>query len=217
MGGGRSAGGLSEQQIIRYVFLQHLLATIELPTDDPSARVALTGEGFEAGQLAIATGAGAAVSRMAARFAVGDDALAVLVRERQDATERWRKLDGALVKAASRPPGERDKAGEAVMRQELSALDERMKAIDTRLATTFPQFAELATPKPVPLAETQALLARDEALLTYLLAGDRSFVTVVRRDRAQKPQGLRARNVQDPRRCTGKEPCLFADGLMPRL
>ena len=41
----------------------------------------MTSEGFEAGQLANATGAGAAVSRMAARFAAGDDALADLVTE----------------------------------------------------------------------------------------------------------------------------------------
>ena len=183
-GGGRSAGGLSEQRNVRYAFLWHLRATIENPADDPSARGALTGEGFEAGQLADATGAGAALSRMAARFAAGDDALAGLVRERQDAAERWRKLDEALVKAASRPPGKRDKAGEAAMRQEEAAVDEQIKGIDARLATTFPQFAELAAPKPDPLAEVQALLAEDEALLTYLVWNVHSFVFVVRRDRA---------------------------------
>jgi len=86
---------------------------LENPIDDPSVRGALTGEGFEAGQLANATAAGAAISRMAARFAAGDDALARLVRERQDATERWRKLDGTLVQAVSRPPGERDQVRES--------------------------------------------------------------------------------------------------------
>jgi CHAT domain-containing protein len=69
------------------------------------------------------------------------------------------------------------------MRQELSALDARIKGIDTRLATAFPQFAELSSPQPVSLVEAQALLAEDEALLTYLVWVDRSFVFVVRRDR----------------------------------
>ncbi len=74
------------------------------------------------------------------------------------------------------------------MREELSTLDEKMKVIGTRLATTFPQFAEFAAAKPVPLAEAQALLAEDEALLTYLVWDDTSFVTVLRRDRAVTKQ-----------------------------
>ncbi len=182
-GSWRRAGGLKEQQKFRYVFLQHLLATIESPTDDPSARDALTAEGFEAGQLASATSTAAAVSLMAARFAAGDDALAGLVRERQDATERWRKLDGTMVQAVSQLPGERDKAGEAAVRQELSALDDKIKEIDTHLTTVFPRFAELSSPQPIPLVETQALLAEDEVLLTYLVWVDRIFVYAVRRDR----------------------------------
>lgn len=88
-GGVRSTGGLSEQRKVRDVFLWHLRATIEIPADDAATRGALTGEGFEAGQLASATSAGAAVSRMAARFAAGDDALAGLVRQRHDAVDSW--------------------------------------------------------------------------------------------------------------------------------
>ena len=191
---------------VRHVFLRHLMATIENTTDDPSARGALTSEGFEVGQLAKATAAGAAVSRMAARFAAGDDALAVLVRERQDATERWRKLDGALVKAASRPPGERDKAGEAAMRQELSALDDRIKGIDTRLATAFPQFAELSAPQPVPLVEAQALLAGRDVVtpddvkeLAYATLGHRLIVSPSARVKDVSP----AQIVED---CLGRVP-----------
>ena len=182
-GGGRSAGGLSEQRKSRFVFVQHMKTTIGHPTDESAKRLALTAEGFEAGQLANATGAAAAVAGMAARFAAGDDDLAGLVRARQDATERWRKLDELLVGAASRIAAERDAAEESVMRRELAALDERIKGLDARLATAFPQFAELAAPRPVPLAETQALLAEDEALLTYVVWYDRTFVFAVRRDR----------------------------------
>ncbi len=182
-GGGRGTGGLSEQRRFRYVFLRHLQATLKNPTGEAAARGALTGEGFEAGQLANATGTAAALSRMAARFAAGDDALAALVRERQDAVQRWQSLDGALVKAVSRPPGERDKAGEAALRQALSGLDKSIGRIDTHLAMAFPQFSELSAPQPVTLVETQALLAEDEALLTYLVWDEESVVFAVRRDR----------------------------------
>lgn len=182
--GGRSAGYLSEQRKVRDVFFRHLRATIEIPTADPSARGALTGEGFEVSQLANATGTGAAVARMAARFAAGDDKVATRMRERQDAVERWRKLDGAMVKAASRPSAKRDKSSEAAMRQELTALDQKIIEIDGQLATAFPQLAELTASKPVPLAEAQALLAADEALLTYQMGDDGGFIFVVRSDRA---------------------------------
>ena len=54
-GAERSVGSLSAQRNVRFVFLRHLQATIEYPVDDDSARGALTGEGFEIGQLANAT------------------------------------------------------------------------------------------------------------------------------------------------------------------
>jgi len=63
-----------------------------------------------------------------------------------------------------------------------------MKEIDGRLTTAFPQFAELTAPKPVALTDAQALLAADEALLSYLVWEDSSFVFVLRRDRALAKQ-----------------------------
>ena len=69
---GRGIGVLTEQQQARGYFLRHLQATIETSIDDLTARAALIGEGFEAAQLANTTGAGAAISRMAARFAAAD-------------------------------------------------------------------------------------------------------------------------------------------------
>ncbi len=39
-----------------------------------------------------------------------------------------------------------------------------------RLAREFPDYAEIANPQPVPLEEAQALLAADEALVTYAVA-----------------------------------------------
>lgn len=80
-GDGEGTGRLSEQKSNRFVFVFHLLDTMAMSKINPANRIALVAEGFEAGQLANATGAGAAVSRMAARFAAGDDALADLVTE----------------------------------------------------------------------------------------------------------------------------------------
>ncbi|MBT4487748.1 MAG: CHAT domain-containing protein [Rhodospirillaceae bacterium] len=182
-GGGKGSGRLSEQKSIRYVFLFHVHDTLAMSNIDMENRVSLVAEGFESGQLATASSAGAAVSRMAARFAVGDDKLADLMRARQDAAARWRQLDGALVKAVSQPAGKRDLGRESALRRALARNDDKIMEIDARLEKSFPQFAELTAPKPVPLLELQGLLARDEALLTYLVWDDRSFVFAVRQDR----------------------------------
>ena len=74
---------------------------------------------YEAAQLAQASSTAEAVAGMAARFAAGDDALAGIIRERQDAEAQWRQLDGALVQASAQPPAQRDAAGEAAMRAKL--------------------------------------------------------------------------------------------------
>ena len=143
----------------------------------------LVAEVFEVGQLAKATSAAAAVARMGARFAAGDDALARVVRDRQDAVERWHHLDVRWVKAASEPPGKRDAKEEAQLRSELTALDERIAALDVRLAADFPEYAELASPKPVQLADVQSLLGPAEALVTYAVSDYSTFLWIVRRDR----------------------------------
>ena len=183
LGNRRSAGRLNEQKLARRFFFKHMRATIEHPTNDPSLRNDLIGEGFEAAQLANATEVGAAVSGMSARFAAGDDALAALVRERQDAVKRWRALDGILVAAVSKPPKKRDEAREAAMRLELEAISAKLKRIDLELSSSFPQFIELLSPDPVSLTETQALLADDEAMLTYLVWKKHTFIFALRRDR----------------------------------
>lgn len=183
--GERSVAGLNEQRSARYLFMRHLSMIFELSLGDRALHGARVAEAFETGQFANATGAAVAVSRMAARFASGDDELAALVRERQDATERWRRLDQALATAASWSPHERDTGHETAMREEQIEIDERVEAIDAWLSAAFPEFAELTASQPVSLAEAQALLAEDEALLAYLLgADDESFAFVVRRDQA---------------------------------
>ena len=56
--------------------------------------------------------------------------------------------------------------------------------MDERLARDFPDYAEIANPRPLALAEAQALLADDEAVIAYAVADDRTFLLVTRADRA---------------------------------
>ncbi len=184
-GGARSAGALKEQASARFIFLRHVELAALAIRRKPEGRAKLLGEAFEAGQLARVSGTSGAVARMAARFAAGDDALARTVRARQDAVERWRLLDARLVKAAGQPPGKRNAAVEGGLRSELGALDARLGELDGRLAREFPEYAELAAPRPVMLADVGKLLAPDEALLAYAIGKKESYLWVVRADRAK--------------------------------
>ncbi len=186
-GGQRSVGGTAEQKKVRGVFLwhvRHLQRLMSKAEGKPKRQAKLLAEAFEIGQLARATGAAAAVAGMASRFAAGDDALGRTVRDHQDSVERWRILDARLVKATSAPPEKRDSKAEDELRVVLAALDRQIDELGARLATEFPEYAELAKPQPLSVAEAQRLLAPGEALMTYAAWNDVTFLWVVRRDRA---------------------------------
>ncbi|MEE8393570.1 MAG: CHAT domain-containing protein, partial [Rhodospirillales bacterium] len=177
--GGYSEGGLSEQKSVRHVFANHARIAWVVAGNDPGLAPSLTAEGFEAAQLAKATGTAAAMAGMGARFAAGDDALARLVRDRQDATERWRRANKKLVGAVGQPPDQRDRNSEQQLRAQLADLENTLEDLDRRLSREFPEYAELASPQPLSLAETRKLLGPGEAMLTYLVGDEDTFVWVV--------------------------------------
>ncbi|MCH9020758.1 MAG: CHAT domain-containing protein, partial [Proteobacteria bacterium] len=183
-GAARSLGAVVEQKKVRGVFLRHVSLAGRAIARKPEQRAEFLAEAFEAGQLAQASGAAAAVARMGARFAAGDDALANTVRAYQDAVEQWQRFDARLVKAVSELPEKRDGAAEAKLRDDLAALDERIGALGERLAEDFPEFVELASPRPLSLTETQDLLGPAEALITYAVWDQSTFLWVIRHDDA---------------------------------
>ncbi len=171
-----TSGALAEQRTARPLYVQG----ITLAHDADGAAAAQ--ETFRLAQLAAASDTGRAVAGMTARFAAGNGALARLVRERQDLVERRLGLDAALVRAVSRPPSERDAAGESRARSDLAAVAGRLAAVDGQLAAGFPGYAELSDPKPLDAAAAQELLGTDEALLVYLVDEDATWIWVLRRD-----------------------------------
>ena len=79
----------------------------------------------------------------------------------------------------------------ATARGALVAVDKQLDAVDARLAAEFPEYAELASPKPLTIAEVQALLRPDEALVVFLdvpeigKLPEESLVWVVTRETAR--------------------------------
>ncbi|MGQ0674526.1 MAG: CHAT domain-containing protein [Rhodospirillales bacterium] len=174
------ASTASAKDPLAQVVLLHLdlLAGNAAGKPDP----AIVAESFKSGQGLRVARASSAVDRMAARFAAGTGALATTVRQRQDAIERWRIVDGLLVRELSKP--HKARKSETTLRGELTRLSVEIDKLDREITTRFPEFAELSDPKPVGLADTQALLRPGEVILQYAIGDEKAFLWVVRANSA---------------------------------
>ena len=78
-------------------------------------------EVFSVAQMTGTLNTAKAVGRMAARFAVGDDKLAQLIRQLQHTSDRARQIDGNLTLEVAKPPAKRDLTRESLLRKELGS------------------------------------------------------------------------------------------------
>jgi CHAT domain-containing protein/Flp pilus assembly protein TadD len=177
-----SKGEQSELRSQREIFLGEAAVTAHLIAANDSQSAQLREEGFEALQWSKASDTAAAVSHMAARFAAGSDALANLVRQRQDTQDRFDATEAAILKSVSQPPDQRDTTNEAALRADADKLRQSLQQLDSNLAVKFPAYAELTNPKPLTIAETQTLLGPDQALIVFGVGIYESYVAVVRKN-----------------------------------
>ncbi len=165
--------------------------TARLTPDNPPA--ALTAEMFETAQWAQGSDAAASLAQVAARSAKGSVPLAELIRERQDLASEWRAKDRLLIAAKSEEPAKRRIDAEKALADRLAAIYARLAAIDRQLAQEFPDYTALASPLPISVADVQAQLGADEALILFLHIGgwlplrdaEEMFVWVVTRTHAR--------------------------------
>jgi hypothetical protein len=114
-------------------------------------------------QWAKQSAAAAAVQQMGLSFAAGTDGLTVLVRERQDLSASWRERDKALLAALSTLQGQQSPTAIGALRGELAATESKLNTNTARLQREFPQYAALASPKPLQAEEVRQLLGADGA------------------------------------------------------
>jgi CHAT domain-containing protein/Tfp pilus assembly protein PilF len=157
-------------------------AAFAVATQEPAKRTSLADEAFEAAQRAKESSAAAALAQMAARLGAGDSELSTLVREQQDLVQQWQALDKAIIAAVSRPAEQRDSSAETELRQQKADIENRLTATNAKLSSDFPEYATLANPKPLSVADTQQLLGSDEALILYLFDEKQSYVWAVTRE-----------------------------------
>jgi CHAT domain-containing protein/Tfp pilus assembly protein PilF len=128
----------------------------------------LMNEGYIAAQRALDSRAAFALSQLAARHTTADSRLALLLRERQDLLQKLEDGDKRLIAAVATAADQRDLTGEERLRSGIEAIGGRIDAINLSLSKQFPEYASLARPTPISIAETQKLLNPNEALLLYL-------------------------------------------------
>ena len=144
----------------------------------------LRAEAYEAAQWAIASDAADALAKVSARFAEGDDALGQLAEERETLITRRDALEKELERLYS-IDGEDGRARRAETRTQYQATLDRLKVVDADIEARFPAYAELTSPRALSVAETQALLGPDEALLLVLVNPEATYVWGLSRDRVE--------------------------------
>ncbi|WP_226779623.1 CHAT domain-containing protein [Oceaniglobus trochenteri] len=133
---------------------------------------------FVTAQRAAITSASQALAQSATRIASGSAELAALLREQQDGGETLAALTDALTAAAA-TSGALGEARQAELTRQITALRNRLRDLDTRIGATFPEFRELTRPAPLSIAEVQATLDSDEALLFTLSDSDFTYVWAI--------------------------------------
>jgi CHAT domain-containing protein/tetratricopeptide (TPR) repeat protein len=162
-----SRGERVTRQLISFC-LALVKTSYRLAEADPARAPQIAVRMFETAQWAHLSKAAQALAQMATRHAKGDGVLAHLIRERQDLGGEWQAKDQRLMAAWSQTFDKRNATAESELRDRLSAIDVRIADIDRTLKQEFPDYAALANPEPLTVAEVQALLAKDEAVVLFL-------------------------------------------------
>ena len=170
---------VARSQIVSDQIVPFLAAAAALGAQDPAQKAALDADMFRAAQLVDSSMADRTIAGVAAREASGDKALADLVRQLQDAQTRRDNLRLELVAENAKPNDERSAALIAKDDADLKAAADQAAALQAKVAQSYPQYARLADPGPVALADFQKTLAPNEAFLTYVVGAKGSFALAV--------------------------------------
>jgi tetratricopeptide (TPR) repeat protein/CHAT domain-containing protein len=125
---------------------------------------ALLSETFKVAQWALQSEASHAVAQMSARSAVKGGGLGATVRARQDLLSQRRVSEERFLAAL----GTADASAAENARKSIAALERRLATLDRQLGEEFPEYAQLAMPKPLDIEEARQLLNGDEALIAFL-------------------------------------------------
>ena len=134
-------------------------------------------------QLSSVTGARDAVTKLAQRFSGGRGEQADLIRRDQDLANQWTATDKLLTAQFSKATDQRSKDFETNMRQRIGGIEAARKDNAAALAARFPNYVALTKPPVLSVADIQALLSNDEALIAFDVA-EKGYTWVISRTTA---------------------------------
>ncbi len=136
---------------------------------------------FAALQDSIDGPASAALARSAARRAAQQvsDSLPQLVDRREYLRAEIPRLNKDIATAAGRDSGAGLFGGGKAAAAQLVAAHHELEAVNAQLRRDFPSYFSFIQPKPLSIADTQALLSADEALLLLVPGPKGSFVIAI--------------------------------------
>ncbi len=177
----------SESALRRSVFIKH----IELLDIDRSSRSITEGgisgirnESFEVGQLARISQTTKTVLGMSARFAAKESGLSEMIRQRQTAATMLGRYTENLMAALSMSAVDREPDVENELRSSITKTRALMAGIDRNIGKKYPKYYELISPEPLTIDKVQALLNKDEALVSVLLGQRGSYLWIIKQDDA---------------------------------
>jgi len=138
-------------------------------------------ESFRIADVARASGVQRAVSAAAARAVPGDPKLAELARGEQDAQQRISILSNVLSRLLGESSQTRSEAIIAGINTEIARLREERRRLWTEITRRFPEYANLIDPRPATLEQARAALREGEALASFYVGTDRTYVWAIPR------------------------------------
>lgn len=137
---------------------------------------AAASEAFELADVIRGQSVQRALAQSAARVSVRDPALADLVRREQDARSQINALFALIANIQAAPADQRDDKAASALRAQVDQLRGSRAKLREEIEKRFPDYANLIDPKPVTLEQARKVLAPDEAMVTFYLGENRSFV-----------------------------------------
>ncbi len=136
-------------------------------------------EAFQMAETARGGSVQQAVAASGARAFAANQQLADIVRREQDARKRIAALFTRLADALGAPTDQQDPGVVAELRLRIDKLRTARSALMSELEKSFPEYANLINPKPPTIEALQKSLRSGEALLSFYIGTDQSYVWAV--------------------------------------
>ena len=149
---------------------------------DENAKQGLYAEAFDAFQMARSGVVDKTIAKAQARLAADDPKMGALIEEMQDAQRQSDVARAELALEQSAPDDDRSAIAEEKLKKKIAEQKAKADALKKKISADFPEYDQLANPKPLQLLELRKQLGDTEALVSFVVGRQRSFVQVTRRD-----------------------------------